>query len=82
VRRELPERLEQRVDLVAGYDRSGVADPRPDPRAVLAESLLLSGLGAVAGVLLGALVTGVYATSRGWITVVPPAALAGGLATT
>jgi len=48
----------------------------------LAESLLLSGLGAIAGVLLGALVTGVYATSRGWITVVPPAALAGGLAAT
>ncbi|MGH8835427.1 MAG: ABC transporter permease, partial [Actinomycetes bacterium] len=48
----------------------------------LAESLLLSGLGAVAGVLLGALVTAVYATGRGWITVVPPAAVGGGLLAT
>ncbi|MCI0687893.1 MAG: ABC transporter permease [Sporichthyaceae bacterium] len=48
----------------------------------LAESLLLSGLGAVAGAVLGALVTAAYATSRGWITVVPPIALAGGVAAT
>jgi putative ABC transport system permease protein len=48
----------------------------------LAESLLLSGLGAIAGVLFGALVTAVYATGRGWITVVPPAAVVGGILAT
>jgi putative ABC transport system permease protein len=41
----------------------------------LGESLLLGLLGGTAGVLLGAVVTGVYATSRGWPVVVPAAAL-------
>ncbi|MBW3607871.1 MAG: ABC transporter permease [Actinobacteria bacterium] len=43
----------------------------------LGESLLLAGAGGAAGVVIGALVTGGYARSRGWETVVPPAALAG-----
>ena len=34
---------------------------------------------AVAGVLIGTLVTGVYAGARGWSAVVPAQALAGGL---
>jgi putative ABC transport system permease protein len=44
------------------------------------ESLLLAAAGGAAGVLVGALVTAVYARSRGWGVVVPPEALAGGLA--
>ena len=42
------------------------------------ESLLLSGLGGVAGVSLGALITAGYATGQGWQVVVPAVALAGG----
>ena len=45
----------------------------------LGESLLLALAGGAAGVAIGAVVTGGYAHSRGWETVVPPEALAGGL---
>ncbi|GAB2887043.1 hypothetical protein GCM10022245_22910 [Streptomyces mayteni] len=48
----------------------------------LAESLLLSVLGGAGGTALGAAVTGGYALSRDWPTVVPPLAAAGGLAAT
>jgi putative ABC transport system permease protein len=44
------------------------------------ESLLLAAAGGLAGVAGGALVTGGYARVRGWSPVVPPEALAGGLA--
>jgi putative ABC transport system permease protein len=43
------------------------------------ESLLLAAAGGAVGVALGAVVTLGYAESRGWTTVVPPLALAGGL---
>jgi putative ABC transport system permease protein len=43
------------------------------------ESLLLAAGGGVVGVALGAVVTAGYAESRGWSTVVPAFALAGGL---
>lgn len=46
----------------------------------LGESLLLSGLGGVAGTAIGAAATVVYAEQRGWTTVVPAEALGGGLA--
>jgi putative ABC transport system permease protein len=46
----------------------------------LGESLLLAAAGGAAGVVIGVLVTGAYARSRDWETVVPPEALAGGLA--
>jgi putative ABC transport system permease protein len=46
----------------------------------LAESLMLVGLGGLAGVFLGALVTVVYAASQGWRVTVPPEAIAGGVA--
>lgn len=46
----------------------------------LIESLLLAGLGGVAGVALGSLATLVYATSQGWATVIPPVAIIGALA--
>jgi putative ABC transport system permease protein len=48
----------------------------------LTEALMLSGLGGVAGVLLGVAVTAGYAALRDWPAVVPPIALAGGLAAT
>ena len=45
----------------------------------LAESLLLSLAGGLAGVALGAAVTAVYATGRGWSVAVPAASVAGGV---
>jgi putative ABC transport system permease protein len=45
----------------------------------LVESLLLAAGGGLVGVLIGTLVTGAYASARGWSAVVPPEALAGGL---
>lgn len=42
----------------------------------LAESLLLALAGGLAGVLLGAVVTAVYAVGRGWSVVVPAPAMA------
>ena len=45
----------------------------------LAEALLLAVAGGLAGVVLGATVTAVYALGRGWSVVVPAPAMAGGL---
>lgn len=45
----------------------------------LTESLLLALAGGLAGVLLGAAVTAVYAAGRGWSVVVPAPAIAGGI---
>ena len=49
-------------------------------RQFLTESLVLGGLGGVAGVAVGVLVTSAYARSQGWTVVIPPIAIAGGLA--
>jgi putative ABC transport system permease protein len=48
----------------------------------LAESIILSVLGGVAGAMLGAAVTAAYANTRGWPAVVPLWALAGGIGAT
>jgi putative ABC transport system permease protein len=48
----------------------------------LAESLLLSAMGGLAGVLLGILVTAGYATAQGWPTLVPVWATIGGVLAT
>ena len=45
----------------------------------LGESLLLAAAGGAAGVAIGVLVVGGYARGRGWETVIPPEAVAGGL---
>jgi putative ABC transport system permease protein len=45
----------------------------------LSEALLLSMLGGAAGVLLGALATAIYASTRGWAIVIPALGWAGGL---
>jgi putative ABC transport system permease protein len=44
------------------------------------ESLILAGLGGAAGVVLGTIITGVYAFNRGWETAVPWYVPAGGVA--
>jgi putative ABC transport system permease protein len=49
-------------------------------RQFVAESMLLSTAGGLAGVLLGAAITTAYALARGWTVVVPPNALLAGLA--
>jgi putative ABC transport system permease protein len=48
----------------------------------LAESLLLSALGGVAGVLIGSVVTGFYAAWRDWPVSIPPLAIVGGIGAT
>ena len=45
----------------------------------LAEAILLALAGGVAGVLAGAAATAIYAHGKGWATVIPPVAWAGGL---
>jgi len=46
----------------------------------LAEAILLSFSGGIAGIAAGAAATAVYAHARGWATVIPPLAWAGALA--
>jgi putative ABC transport system permease protein len=72
--------LERRGEI--GLRRSLGATKGQIRTQFVAESLLLSLLGGVFGALLGCLVTGAYATSRGWPTVVPVWAIAGGVAAT
>jgi putative ABC transport system permease protein len=45
----------------------------------LAEAILLALAGGAAGVIIGAVSTAVYAHAKGWATVIPPEAWAGGL---
>lgn len=49
-------------------------------RQFLLEALLLSVLGGIAGVILGAVVTALWANRQGWRVVIPPEAIVGGLA--
>jgi putative ABC transport system permease protein len=46
----------------------------------LSESLLLSSIGGITGILSGVLATAIYATSRDWSVVIPGLAIVGGLA--
>jgi putative ABC transport system permease protein len=46
----------------------------------LAEAILLAAAGGIAGIATGALATAIYAHTKGWATVIPPQAWAGGLA--
>ena len=69
--------LERRSEV--GLRRALGATRRHVGAQFACESLLLAAAGGAIGVALGALVTVGYAESRGWTTVVPPAALTGGL---
>jgi putative ABC transport system permease protein len=70
--------LERRSEV--GLRRALGARRRHVAAQFFAEALLLSTLGGVAGVALGALVTGGYAGAQGWRVVVPASAAGGGLA--
>ncbi|WP_238010590.1 ABC transporter permease [Dactylosporangium sp. AC04546] len=72
--------LERRAEI--GLRRSLGATKGQIRIQFVAESLLLSLLGGAAGVLLGYLVTGMYATTQHWPTVVPLWVLAGGVGAT
>jgi putative ABC transport system permease protein len=72
--------LERRAEI--GLRRSLGATKGQIRLQFLAEALLLCGLGGSSGVLLGIAVTGGYASSQHWPTVVPAWVMAGGIAAT
>jgi putative ABC transport system permease protein len=69
--------LERRSEI--GLRRAIGATRRHVTVQFLAEALLLASLGGLAGALLGGLVTVGYDLARGWVVVVPPFALGGGV---
>jgi putative ABC transport system permease protein len=72
--------LERRAEI--GLRRSLGATRGQIRLQFLTESQLLAALGGVGGVGLGIVVTAVFAVTQGWPTVVPPWAMAGGVAAT
>jgi putative ABC transport system permease protein len=70
--------LERRSEI--GLRRALGATRRHVSTQFVAEALLLSGVGGVAGVLLGTVVTAAYDLARGWSVVIPLAGVVGGVA--
>ena len=70
--------LERRSEV--GLRRALGATRRHVSVQFVTEALLLSLIGGVGGVLIGAAVTAGYSMSRGWPVVVPPIVLFGGVA--
>jgi putative ABC transport system permease protein len=69
--------IERRTEI--GLRRALGATRAHIRRQFLTEALLLAAAGGLIGVGLGAAVTAVYATTKGWAIVIPPQALAGGV---
>ena len=69
--------LERRAEI--GLRRALGATKRHVAVQFLGEALLLSAAGGVGGVVLGWLVTGIYANLKGWNTLIPPLAIGGGI---
>jgi putative ABC transport system permease protein len=69
--------LERRSEI--GLRRALGATQRHIALQFLGEALLLALIGGIGGVLLGGLVTWVYANFRGWDTLIPTVAMVGGL---